>query len=96
MRDMLIPGKKLTQMRTIFSASIGNGYLTYLLSCHEDICHLKLTKSTFDSQVTNFQNLLYPHICEEKIECLVMMSMKPSPKIVKFMTPESGVQGLGI
>lgn len=73
MRDMLIPGKKLTQMRTILvlASRMAILHIFYLVMkffwCFsKDIGHLKLTKSTFDSQVTNFQNLLYSHICEEK------------------------------
>ena len=43
-----------------------------------------------------FKNLLfYSHICDEKTGCIVMMSMKPSTKIVTFMAPGSGVLALG-
>lgn len=30
-----------------------------------------------------------------KTKCIVMMSMKPSTEIVKFIAPESGVRALG-
>ena len=39
--------------------------------------------------------LLYSHTCEQKTEYMVMMSMRASTKIVKFMTPLLGVQALG-
>ena len=39
--------------------------------------------------------LLYSHIYLLKTKCMIMMSMRPSTKIVKFMTPGSGVQALG-
>ena len=39
--------------------------------------------------------LLYSHIYLLKTKCMIIMSMKPSTKIVKFMTPGSGVQALG-
>lgn len=40
-----------------------------------------------------FKNLyLYSHICGEETKRMVLMFMKPSTKIVKFMVPESGVQ----
>jgi hypothetical protein len=43
-----------------------------------------------------FKNLLlYSYICGRKTKCMVMMSMKPSTKIVKFVAPGSGVQALG-
>ena len=39
--------------------------------------------------------LLFSHIYLLKTKCLVIKSMNPSTKIVKFITPLSGVQALG-
>ena len=39
--------------------------------------------------------LLYYHMYLLKTKCMIMMSMKPSTTIVKFMTPGLWVQALG-
>lgn len=41
------------------------------------------------------RSCLLPHMWA-KIKCMVMMAMKPYNKIVKFMTPGSGVQAVGL
>lgn len=43
----------------------------------------------------NFQKLfsLLPHV--KKTKCMIIMSLEPSTKIVKFMAPGSGVQTQG-
>lgn len=38
------------------------------------------------------KNLLYSHTCKNNDECILMMSMKPSSKVVKFIPLVSGVQ----
>lgn len=43
-----------------------------------------------------FKHLFSSHTREEKSECMVMVSMKPYTKIVKFIAPGSGVQALGL
>ena len=48
-----------------------------------------------EKYTTKPKNLLSSQTCEEKTGCKVMISMKPSTKIVKFMAPGSGVQVLG-
>lgn len=48
------------------------------------------------NRIQNFQkSVLLPYICEEKNECMDMMSMKLFTKSVKLMAPGSGVQALG-
>lgn len=48
------------------------------------------------NRIQNFQkSVLLPYICEEKNECMDMMSMKLFTKPVKLMAPGSGVQALG-
>lgn len=50
-------------------------------------------------KMPNFKKnlLLFSHTCEKKKpNCMVMMPMKPSSKIVKFMVPGSKSQALGL
>lgn len=39
---------------------------------------------------------LFPAECKKKTTCMIVMSMKASTKIVKFIAPGSGFQALGL